>query len=230
MWLKMASPSGMLQADFTLFKEMCMYLDQSLREYLNDLSSSQPTPGGGSAAALSGAMGAALASMVTRLTIGKSGYAEVQEEIEEILQHTEELRERFQQLMQDDIDAYERLAMSFRLPRGTGEESEARHRTIQVRLHEAALVPLEVAERAAELMRFCVRLAEIGNKNVRSDIGAGAALALSAAHGASWMVRVNLRSLKNTQVAEQLQKRLEVALQQTLAGNEQVIHLVGGAL
>jgi formiminotetrahydrofolate cyclodeaminase len=204
-----------------------MYLDQSLREYLNDLSSSQPTPGGGSAAALSGAMGAALASMVTRLTIGKSGYTDVQDEIEEILQRTEELRERFQQLMQEDIDAYERLAMSFRLPKGSAEENEARTRVIQVRLQEAALVPLEVAERAAELIGFCVRLAQIGNKNVRSDIAAGAALVLSAAQGAAWMVRVNLRSLKNRAVAGQLQTRLEAALHQVIAGNETVIRLMG---
>ncbi|WP_376796600.1 cyclodeaminase/cyclohydrolase family protein [Thermogemmatispora sp.] len=207
-----------------------MYLDQSLREYLNDLSSSQPTPGGGSAAALSGAMGAALASMVTRLTIGKSGYADVQDEIEDILQKTEELRERFQQLMQEDIDAYERLSMSFRLPKGSAEENEARSRAIQVRLHEAALVPLEVAERAAELMSFCVRLAQIGNKNVRSDIAAGAALVVSAAQGAAWMVRVNLRSLKNQQLVEQLQARLEVALQRVEAGHTDVVRLVGGAL
>ncbi|WP_189362221.1 cyclodeaminase/cyclohydrolase family protein [Thermogemmatispora tikiterensis] len=207
-----------------------MYLDQSLREYLNDLSSSQPTPGGGSAAALSGAMGAALASMVTRLTIGKSGYADVQDEIEEILQKTEELRERFQQLIQEDIDAYERLAMSFRLPKGSSEENEARSRAIQVRLHEAALVPLEVAERAAELMHFCVRLAQIGNKNVRSDIAAGAALVMSAAQGAAWMVRVNLRSLKNQQLVEQLQGRLEAALQQVEAGQSDVARLVGGTL
>jgi formiminotetrahydrofolate cyclodeaminase len=207
-----------------------MYLDQSLREYLNDLSSSQPTPGGGSAAALSGAMGAALASMVTRLTIGKSGYADVQDEIEDILQKTEELRERFQQLIQEDSDAYERLAMSFRLPKGNAEESEARSRVIQVRLHEAALVPLEVAERAAELMRFCVRLAQIGNKNVRSDIAAGAALVVSAAQGAAWMVRVNLRSLRNQQLVEQLQGRLETALQQVETGHADVVRLVGGAL
>nr|BBH92414.1 sugar ABC transporter substrate-binding protein [Thermogemmatispora argillosa] len=207
-----------------------MYLDQSLREYLNDLSSSQPTPGGGSAAALSGAMGAALASMVTRLTIGKSGYADVQDEIEDILQKTEELRERFQQLMQEDIDAYERLAMSFRLPKGSAEENEARSRVIQIRLQEAALVPLEVAERAAELMRFCMRLAQIGNKNVRSDIAAGAALVTSAAQGAAWMVRVNLRSLKNQQTVEQLQKRLEEALKAVEAGHADVVRLVGGTL
>ncbi|GER82897.1 methenyltetrahydrofolate cyclohydrolase [Thermogemmatispora aurantia] len=207
-----------------------MYLDQSLREYLNDLSSSQPTPGGGSAAALSGAMGAALASMVTRLTIGKSGYADVQDEIEDILQKTEELRERFQQLIQEDSDAYERLAMSFRLPKGNAEENEARSRVIQVRLHEAALVPLEVAERAAELMRFCVRLAQIGNKNVRSDIAAGAALVVSAAQGAAWMVRVNLRSLRNQQLVEQLQGRLETALLQVETGHADVVRLVGGTL
>ncbi len=77
-----------------------MYLEQSLQNYLDELASFQPTPGGGSAAALSGAMAAALASMVVRLTQGKADYASVQQEMETLLQHTEQLRLRFQQLMQ----------------------------------------------------------------------------------------------------------------------------------
>ncbi|MDQ2717402.1 MAG: cyclodeaminase/cyclohydrolase family protein [Chloroflexota bacterium] len=207
-----------------------MYIDQSLREYLDDLSSSQPTPGGGSAAALSGAMGAALASMVTRLTIGKPEYADVQQEIAELLRQTERLRLRFEELVQEDIDAYERLSMCFRLPRDTSEQSEARSRAIQVRLQEAALVPLEVAECAAELLQHCRRIAEIGNKHVLSDIATGVILATSAANGASWMVLVNTRSMKNAVRARELNERLKAALQAITEGSQQVLELVGSSM
>ena len=101
-----------------------MYIDETLHRYLDDLASAQPTPGGGSTAALSGAMGAALASMVCRITIGKETYANVKQEIEELLRKTEYLRSRFQQLMQEDIEAYGHLSASYKLPRTTSEERE----------------------------------------------------------------------------------------------------------
>src|SRR2546423_12618550 len=94
-----------------------MDLEKPLQNYLDELASSQPTPGGGSAAALSGAMAAALASMVVRLTLGKADYASVQQEMEILLHHTEKLRLRFQQLMQEDIEAYGRLSACFKMPR-----------------------------------------------------------------------------------------------------------------
>ena len=157
-----------------------MYLDQSLQEYLDDLASDRPTPGGGSTAALSGAMGAALTCMVARLTLGKADYAEAQPEIESIIERAERLRTRFQQLIQADIEAYGQLSACFKLPRATSEEKTARTKAIQERLVEAALVPLEMAECAAELIWYCQRVAEIGNKNVLSDIGVAATLAFAA--------------------------------------------------
>src|SRR5207244_11865918 len=111
-----------------------MYLEQPLQIYLDDLASAKSTPGGGSAAALSGAMGAGLASMVGRLTLGKAEYAGVQQEIEALVQQTEGLRERFQQLMQEDIDAYGRLSARFKMPREPGEERAARTSTLQDQL------------------------------------------------------------------------------------------------
>jgi len=84
---------------------MSMYMEEKLHRYLDDLASAQPVPGGGSTAALSGAMGAALASMVSRITMAKEAYADLQQEIEELLRRTEYLRSRFQQLMQEDIEA-----------------------------------------------------------------------------------------------------------------------------
>jgi formiminotetrahydrofolate cyclodeaminase len=99
-----------------------MYIDETLQRYLDDLASAQPTPGGGSTAALSGAMGAALASMVCRITLGKEKSSAERQEIEELLNSTEYLRIRFQQLIQEDIEAYGYLSASYKLPRETSEE------------------------------------------------------------------------------------------------------------
>jgi methenyltetrahydrofolate cyclohydrolase len=204
-----------------------MYLEQPLQDYLDELASSQPTPGGGSAAALSGAMAAALASMVMRLTSGKADYASVQQEIETLLQHTDKLRLRFQQLMQEDIEAYGRLSACFKMPRETLEEREARTKAIQERLAEAALVPLEVAECAAELMQYCKRIAEIGNRNVLSDVATGAMLVVGAGEGASWMVRTNVRAMKDQELINTLNQRLSKALESIATYKQQVISIVG---
>src|SRR5690349_18250558 len=103
-----------------------MYIDETLQSYLDDLASAQPTPGGGSTAALTGAMGAALASMVCRITIGKESYAGVQQEMKGLLGKTEYLRNRFQQLLQEDIEVYGHLSASYKLPRVTSEEQKYR--------------------------------------------------------------------------------------------------------
>ena len=204
-----------------------MYLDKPLQTYLDELASSQPTPGGGSAAALSGAMGAGLASMVARLTLGKDAYASVWQEIEAVSQHTERLRVRFQQLMQEDIEAYGRLSTTFKLPRTTPEEKAARTDAIQKQLANAALVPLEIAECSAELIQYCLRIAEIGNANVLSDIATAAALTSSAGSGASWMVRTNLRAMKDLELVNTLSNRLGIALDTIAAYSQQVINKVG---
>lgn len=207
---------------------MAMYMDQTLQHYLDDLASSQPAPGGGSAAALSGAMGAALASMVCQLTLGKEEYAGVQQEIEGLLRQTEKLRLRFQQLMQEDIEAYGRLSAGYKLPRETGEERATRSIAIQERLVEAALVPLEVTECAAELIQCCQRIAEIGNATVLSDVMMGAILSSSAGEGAALMVRINLRAMKNEKLVAELGERLSRALTLISESLQRIKSIVGG--
>jgi len=204
-----------------------MYTDQPLQDYLHALASEHSTPGGGSAAALSGAMGAALASMVCRLTLGKEAYAGVRQEIEELLRRAENLRSRFQQLFQEDIEAYGRLSASYKLPRETSEERTVRSSAIQEQLVEAALVPLEVAERAAELVQCCQRIAEIGNAAVLSDVAIGAILASGAGEGAALLVRFNLRAMKNDELVAGLGKRLSGALALISEGRQRVTAIVG---
>src|SRR5579864_8400271 len=170
-----------------------MYTQQPLHHYLDELAAGQSTPGGGSASALSGAMSAALASMVGRLTLGKAGFEEAQAEIEVILTQTEQARQRFTELLEEDIAAYGRLAAAYKLPRASEEERTLRSRTIQAHLASAALVPLEVVECAAGLSPAFTRMAEIGNASVLSDIETAVILANAAARGAAGMVRINLR-------------------------------------
>jgi len=204
-----------------------MYLDQSLQKYLDDLASDRPTPGGDSTAALSGAMGSALVCMVARLTLGKADYAAVQSEIESAIEHVEWLRTRFQQLIQADIEAYGQLSACFKLPRTTSDEKAARTKAIQEQLVEAALVPLAMAENAADLIQHCQRIAEIGNKNVLSDIAVAATHAFTAGSGASWMVQTNVQLLKDRTHANELNTRLQTALETISAGRQRVIEIVG---
>lgn len=204
-----------------------MYIDQPLQTYLDDLASSSSTPGGGSAAAISGAMAAALVCMVCQLTLGKEKYVDVQDEITSLLSRAEEHRQRFQQLMAEDIAAYGRLSASFKMPRASEEEREARAAAIQQNLVEAALVPLEISEQAVAVASICERVAEIGNVNILSDIAAAAMLAASAGTSAAWMVRVNLTSLKDAQTAEALSRRLSKALDEITSRCQKVASLVG---
>ncbi|HLI08120.1 MAG TPA: cyclodeaminase/cyclohydrolase family protein [Ktedonobacteraceae bacterium] len=204
-----------------------MYVDEPLQAFLDDLASEKSTPGGGSASAVTGAMGAALASMVARLTLHRQDYAPVHEEMERLLQQTERLRHRFEELMQEDIAAYGQLSKAYKMPRVTDQEKEDRSRAIQAQLVEAALVPLEMMENAAELLLYCERIAEIGNKSVLSDVVVGAMLAASAGAGASWMVRINLQAMKDTELVRVLSDRLSRALDTITAGNQRVTTIVG---
>lgn len=206
---------------------MDMYIDEPLQGFLDDLASEKSTPGGGSASAVAGAMGAALASMVARLTLHRQDYAAVHEEMEHLLQQAELLRQRFEELVQEDIAAYGKLSSAYKMPRGTDEEKEVRSRAIQEHLVEAALVPLEMVENAAELLLYCERIAEIGNKSVLSDIGVGAMLVAGAGIGASWMVSVNLQSMKDEELVDALNERLSKAMDSIMVGNQRVITMVG---
>jgi formiminotetrahydrofolate cyclodeaminase len=204
-----------------------VYIDKTLQLYLDDLASSNSTPGGGSAAAVSGAMAAALACMVCRLTLGKAKYADVQQEISTLLQQAEEQRQRFQQLMAEDIAAYGTLSASFKMPRETEEQREERAAAVQTGLIEAALVPLKMTEHANAVAKICLRVAEIGNANILSDIAAAAMLAASSGTAAAWMVRVNLQSLKDQELVATLSQRLSADLDEITSRCQQVTSIVG---
>lgn len=172
--------------------------------FLAALASGTPTPGGGSAAAYTAAMAAALVAMVARLTIGKKKYAEVQERMRAIVQQAESLRTELTSAVKRDAAAYEDVMKAFRLPKESGQDLAQRSREIEKATVGAAKVPLEVAGKALEVMELSCEVIEKGNLNAMSDAASAVALAQAAISGAALNVRVNATALKDQKIADQL--------------------------
>jgi formiminotetrahydrofolate cyclodeaminase len=188
-----------------------MIQQASLETFLDHLASSAPTPGGGSVAALCGALSAALSSMVANLTLGREKYRDVEPAIREALEHSERLRASFTQLINDDIAAYNALSAAYKLPKATPDEQATRSTQIQAALHDAAEAPLRIAEQARQALNLCRTLAEIGNLNVISDAGVAAIAAHAALESAELNVLINLKAIKDRGLADALLRRLDDA-------------------
>ncbi len=181
----------------------------SLHDFLEEVASKSPTPGGGSVAALTGALAAGLASMVCRLTIGKKGYEESQDEMERLLGEAEALRERLQELIREDAAAYDGVVEAFRMDKSTPGAKAARSEAIQQAMKGAARVPMETGERCRDLLTIAEQVADQGNVNALSDVGVAAHLALAGFHGARLNVEINLPSIKDEAFVNGLKEKLE---------------------
>ena len=175
---------------------------QPTQAFLDDLASQSATPGGGSAAALMGAQGAALVSMVCNLTIGKPKFAEVEAELQEVLDRAEALRNQLTGLIQADIDVFNRLMSKYALPKETEDEKAIRSTAIQDILKEATEVPLQCAIACAEVIRLSKVAADLGNPNVVSDAGAALMAAYAGLKTSALNVIINANSLKDREFAE----------------------------
>ena len=177
-------------------------------EYLNRLSAANPTPGGGSAAALAGALSAALVSMVCNLTAGREKFAAVEAEVVAIRAEAEGVRQRLTDAIQTDADVYGAVMTAYRMTRATAEEQARRTDARQAALREAARVPIEIAEACVEVIRLCDRAAGTTNPNAASDITVSAFLASAALEGAVANVQINLPLLKDEAYREELRARV----------------------
>jgi formiminotetrahydrofolate cyclodeaminase len=167
-------------------------IDRSVRDLAAALSSSAPVPGGGSAAAIAGAIGASLVSMVAALTAGRAGYESVEDEVRSIGGEATGLRDRLLDLADRDSEAYDAVMRARRLPKATEDERAARKAAMADSFVLAAEVPLETARTAAQVIELAARIAPIGNPNAASDAGVAAQLASAAVRGAILNVRINL--------------------------------------
>ena len=177
---------------------------ETVEGFLDALASDAPTPGGGAVAALAGATGAALISMVCNLTIGKQGYEEAEERMRGVLDEAETSRTVLLALADRDATAFDGVMAAFKMPKETDAEKAVRSQAIQAGYEAAATAPLEIAKRAAELMELAREATEIGNAAASSD-GACAAQALSAAvWSATYNVEINAAALKDHAKAQTL--------------------------
>src|SRR5438874_7535300 len=165
-----------------------------------DVAGGAPVPGGGSAAALAGALAGALVAMVARLTVGRKAYAAVERRAAEVLTEADTLRTELRRLVDDDAAAYTKVSAAYAIQKG----DPARSRAIDAALAGAAQPPVEVARRAARLVTLAREIAEIGNKNARSDGRVAEALARAAVAGAIENVRVNVAGVSDAALGKEL--------------------------
>jgi glutamate formiminotransferase/formiminotetrahydrofolate cyclodeaminase len=163
--------------------------------FLDELASALPAPGGGSAAAYAGAMGAALVAMVSGLTIGRKKYAEVEAEMQAVRVMAEKLRAEMTQAVDDDAASFEAVIGALKLPKDSDDQQKVRTAAIQLATMNAAHIPLHSAKRSVKIMELAVKCAERGNLNAISDAMSGFAMSRASLTAAAYNVRVNVNSL-----------------------------------
>jgi len=180
--------------------------------FLDELASGAPTPGGGGAAAVMGAMGAALISMVANLTIGKKGFEAVEEDMRTLLNDSEALRARMTAMVAEDAVAFDTLMAAYKLPKATDDDKAARSAAIQAGLKAATEAPLACARAAAEGVRLAARAVEQGNPNVVSDVGVGVLASIGALRSAALNVNINAPQIKDRAWADHALTELNALL------------------
>jgi formiminotetrahydrofolate cyclodeaminase len=194
--------------------------------FLDELASSAPAPGGGSVAALSGALGAALVSMVCNLTMGKKKYADVQDDIQALLEQSEALRHELIDLLEADVRVYTSVSKAYKMPRETEEEKATRRAAIQTALKDATAVPMQVAEACVKILDLCTPAAEKGNVNAVSDAGVAALMAEAGLRSAALNVLINLGAINDEDFVTKERARLDALLGGEPALKDEVYDLV----
>lgn len=201
-------------------------MEKNIDKFLAELASSAPTPGGGGAAALCGALGIALGNMVGNLTQGKKKYADVQEDIAELNAKAEALRAGFVALVDADAEAFAPLSRAYSIPK----DDPARDEIMEPALLKAAEAPLEIMRKCAEALELISGYAAKGSALAISDAGCAAALCGAAMEAAALNVKINTKSMKNRAVADNINVEMNELLQKYFALSQEIYNDVSGRL
>ena len=201
-------------------------MEKNIDKFLAELASSAPTPGGGGAAALCGALGIALGNMVGNLTLGKKKYADVQEDIAELNAKAEALRDGFVALVDADAEAFAPLSRAYSIPK----DDPARDEIMEPALLKAAEAPLEIMRKCAEALELISGYAAKGSALAISDAGCAAALCCAAMEAAALNVKINTKSMKNRAVADNINAEMNELLQKYFALSQEIYNDVSGRL
>ncbi len=181
-----------------------MFIESDIREFLDALKSESATPGGGAASALSGAMSAALLSMVMRISVRKIKEEKIVEELQKLIERCDRISSEMAQFIDRDIEAFNKVMEAYKLPKSNLEEKRNRKAKIQIALKGAALVPLNLMESIKEIALCGKKIVDIVPGSVISDIGVSALLANSALEGAHYNVKINLKYIKDSSFNEEI--------------------------
>lgn len=199
-----------------------MMLEQKTTEFLEDLSSAKPVPGGGGASAAVGAFASALGMMVANLTVGKKKYQKVETEIQEICGRLERLREELVVLVDEDAKAFEPLAKAYRLPKETKEQRDEKEKVMEKALYDASIVPLRIMKTVHCVLEHLEVLGEKGSRLAVSDVGVAALFARAALEGASLNVYINTGLMKDRRRAEILNKESDELIAEAVRLQEKI--------
>ncbi len=197
-----------------------------LREFTNELSTDSPAPGGGSVAALAGALGAALASMVANLTYGRREYQSSWSEMESVAVEAQGLKDELLRCIDRDTEAFNAVMAANRLPKKTPEQIAERDRAIEAATKQASLIPLEVMIKSVEVLKLARVIAEHGNPNAVSDAGVASLMARAAVEGAGLNVRINLPGIKDAAFVADLRTQVQQLIDQANEFHDHIMKLV----
>lgn len=211
-----------------------MLQNLTLKDFIDELGSKSPAPGGGSIAALSASLASALASMVFNLTIGKKEYIEydesLKEKVDDSFKEVNLYKEEFLELMERDTNAFLSLMEAFKMPKTTEDEIKARKEKIAEGNKQSLDIPLQVAEKAYKLYEHIYIAVQHGNKNAVSDAGVAASLVETAIEGAILNVKINIMGLKDEERKQEFKDKCKYLLENSKKKKEEIMGIIESKL
>ena len=195
----------------------------TIKAYLDEISSASPTPGGGNVSAFCGALACSLGIMVCNLTVGKKKYAGVEDEIKKIKDDLENFKNEFLRFADEDNKAFNKVMDAFKLLKEADDQKKIRSEKIEEATLEAATVPADVINACRRVVPLIKTLVVKGNQNSISDAGVAASLVSTAAQGAYLNVLINVSSLNNKPIGDELLKKSEFALEEVKMHTENIL-------
>ncbi|MFC1645557.1 cyclodeaminase/cyclohydrolase family protein [Candidatus Omnitrophota bacterium] len=191
-----------------------MYIEDSLKKYIDDLSAKLPAPGGGSAAALTATLGVSLILMVLNYTVGKEKYKKFEEELSPALAKAKDLKKKLAILIDKDVEAYKKVSLTFSSQDGTIKEKT---------LKDAAGVPIEICNCSYEAIKLCHKIMDKTNKNLISDIAVAAEFLGAAHNSALFNIKINLKDIKDKEFSINIAKAIEPQIEEVAELKETII-------